>query len=132
MTKNYFSLFSIALLYSCTPTLNYLGNSYQPTKSVDIYVDESAITKEYTIMGKGYVHSYSESVPESIQQKAISKAKQKGADAVLFKDFFVPVAPSRTRSKKDSSGGITVSINNTTPLQSASPEVVVFFLKYKE
>jgi hypothetical protein len=133
MTKIYIYLLSIALFTSCTPTLNYLGNSYEPTKSVDVYVDESAITKEYTIMGKGYVHFYSEAVPESIQQKAISKAKQKGADAVLFKDYFVPVAQtqSRTRTKKDSTGGVTVSISNPTQVQNASPEVVVYFLKYK-
>lgn len=130
MTKIYISFLSLALLTSCSPTLNYLGNSYQPTNAVDVYVDETAIAKEYTIMGKGYVHFYSGAVPESIQRKAISKAKQKGADAVLFKDYFVPVAQTQTRTKKDSSG-VTISINNPAQVQAASPEVVVFFLKYK-
>ncbi|HEV7331207.1 MAG TPA: hypothetical protein VGN63_09220 [Flavisolibacter sp.] len=131
MTKIYLCLLSASLLSSCTPTISYLGNTYQPTKDVDVYVDESAISKEYTIMGKGYVESLIGTISEKIQKKAINKAKQKGADAVLFKDYFVPATQSQTRTRKDSSGGITVSINNPTPVQSASPEVIVFFLKYK-
>ncbi|MBB1286952.1 hypothetical protein HRH25_21395 [Flavisolibacter sp. BT320] len=131
MTKIYACILSVSLLTSCGTKINYLGNSFEPTKAVDVYVDEDAISKDYTIMGKGYVSTYSSSIPESVQRLAVSKAKQKGADAVLFKDFFVPETPSSTRSKKDSSGRITVSINNPTPVQSVSPEVVVYFLKYK-
>ena len=82
-------------------------------------------------MGKGYVFHYGHTIPESLQKKAISKAKQKGADAVLFKDVFLPVTTAPTRSKKDSSGGITVAITPSLPASSASAEMVVFFLKYK-
>ena len=131
MTKIYTYLFSAYLLSPFAPTINYLGNTYEPTKSVDVFVAESAIAREYTIMGKGYVRTYMYSISESIQQKAVDKAKQKGADTVLFKDYFVPLEQSQTRSKKDSSGNVTVSINNPPPLPSAAPEVIVFFLKYK-
>jgi hypothetical protein len=130
MTKFYLLFATVILLTSCSPRINYLGNSFQPTSNVDVYVDEGAISKDYTIMGKGYVRAYSYSIPESVQRKAITKAKQKGADAVLFKDYFVPVVSSATRSKKDSSGGISVSVNHTMPA-SVSAEMVVLFLKYK-
>lgn len=131
MTKFYLLFASVSLFSACSPTLNYLGNSFQPTQNVDVYVDESSISKDYSIMGKGYVFHYGHTIPESLQKKAITKAKQKGADAVLFKDVFLPVTTSPTRSKKDSSGGITVAINPSLPASSASAEMVVFFLKYK-
>ncbi len=120
----------VLLFSSCAPQINYLGNTFEPTKNVDVYVDESAIARDYTVVGKGYVRTFAYSVPESIQRKAIAKARQKGADAVLFKDYFVPVTQPVTRTKKDSTRNLTVSIN-TPPVQSAEPEVVVLFLKYK-
>ena len=131
MTKIYTAIVLIVVFSSCSPRISYLGNTFPPTEKVDVFVDESAITREYTIVGKGYVRSVSYAVPESLQRKAISKARQKGADAVLFKDYLVPVSQPSTRSKKDSTGNVTVSIGATVPVQTASPEVVVYFLKYK-
>jgi hypothetical protein len=132
MIRIYTCLLPLFFLLSCAPKINYLGNSFQPTNKVDVYVDESAISRDYTIVGKGYVRTYVYSVSESIQKKAVNKAKQKGADAVLFKDYFVPTSPQVTRNKKDSSGNLTVSITNPAPALSVTPEIVVLFLKYKD
>lgn len=131
MTKFYLLFATVGLLSSCSPRINYLGNSFQPTQNVDVYVDEGSISKDYSIMGKGYVSHYGHTIPESVQKEAITKAKQKGADAILFKDFFLPVTSSSAKNKRDSSGGIMVSINPSLPVSSASTEMVVLFLKYK-
>jgi hypothetical protein len=125
-----YSLFLAAVLItSCGPTISYNGNNYQPTGSVDVFVDEGTIPKEYTVVGKGYVHFYGSKVPESIQNKAIAKAKSKGADAILVKDYYAPL----------SSEGIAEALqkNNSTkkrqPLTptNQSAEIVILFLKYK-
>lgn len=129
MVKIYSLLFSAMLLASCGPSISYIGSSFSPTKTVDVYVEESAIPKDYTVVGKGYVHYFRDAVPESLQTRAVAKAKQKGADAILVKDYFLPLSqPGLTTTfRKDSSAGGVLTI---AP-QVASSEVVVLFLKYK-
>lgn len=130
MVKIYFLVFSAILLASCGPSISYIGNSYSPTSNVDVYVDETAIPKDYTVVGKGYVHYYRSAVPESLQSRAVAKARQKGADAILVKDYFVPVTQSSgltTTVRKDSAARSVLAL---APQVSTS-EVVVLFLKYK-
>lgn len=129
MTKSCFLLFICFVVVSCAPTLGYVGSTYNPTERVDVYVDESSIPVQYTVFGKGYVRSYRDPRPEMVQSKAIAKAKQKGADAILIKDYFLPAPGVSTTYKRDSSGKGSVSIGNTVVPQSS--EFVVFFLKYK-
>jgi Icc-related predicted phosphoesterase len=99
---------------------------------VDVYVDESAVTNPYKIIGKGYVKSYPFTKVEEIQEKAILKAKEKGADAVLIKDYYVPNtgAAINTSMRTDSIGKGTVSIGQTTVQQTGSSGFNILFLKY--
>ena len=129
MTKIYVALLTAFALTSCGPSISYIGSTSNPTKNVDVYVEESAIPKEYTVVGKGYVRYFRNAVPESLQTKAISKARQKGADAILVKDYYVPLNnPGITTSvRKDSSGRGVLTI---AP-QTLSSEVIVLFLKYR-
>ncbi len=74
-------------LASCVTWVGYVGSSFDPTRNVDVYVDRSAIDKSFTIVGKGYVqYAFLGGSPESIQRKAMKKAKANGADAVLIED----------------------------------------------
>ncbi len=129
MIKIYFTLLPVLAFASCASTLNYIGSSYTPTEKIDVFVDEAAIPKNYTIVGKGYVRNRTWSTPENIQTKAIAKAKQKGADAVLIKDYYVPVV--NTSVQTDSSGKGRLSIGNAVVPQTSAPEFIVWFLKYK-
>lgn len=132
MIKIYFALLPVLGFASCASTLNYIGSSYTPTEKIDVFVDEAAIPKNYTIVGKGYVRNRTWSTPENIQTKAIAKAKQKGADAVLIKDYYVPVIPVvNTSVQTDSSGKGRLTIGNAVVPQTSAPEFIVLFLKYK-
>ncbi|HWI93370.1 MAG TPA: hypothetical protein VNT20_18955 [Flavisolibacter sp.] len=97
------------MLSSCGPYLNYLGSSQPPTKNVDVYVDAAAIKHSYTIIGKGYmeygVGDFTKSRIEKMQTRAIEK-KAKGADAVLFQDYYFKDndASIQTVTKADSVG----------------------------
>jgi len=131
----YYALLFIALS-SCGSHLNYLGNSYTPTKKVDVYVDASAIKNPYTIIGKGYmeygVGVYSKSRIEKMQAKAIAKAKTKGADAILFQDYYFKENGTsiQTVTKADSVGKSLVSVQtgNISPIISSRTDIL--FLKY--
>lgn len=132
MLKHYFYLILLLLFLSCTK-INYVGNSYDPTFKIEVFVDEGAIKRKYDVVGKGYVRSVTTMpTPEKIQTKAVEKAKQKGADAILIKDYLVPSTGINTTVRTDSVGKGVISIGNTTVKQASSPEFVVLFLKYTE
>ncbi len=114
---------------SCGPTISYLGSSYGPTQTVDVFVEENAIAKSYTVIGKGYVNYYRNGVPESLQAKAVSKAREKGADAILIKDYFIPVSTTGlgVAGLHDTVGRAMLAL---AP-QTASSGVMIVFLKYQ-
>jgi hypothetical protein len=127
-----------ALLFfasSCATRLHYIGNSFTPSRQVDVFVDPSSIAKPYTIVGKGYIKEGvgSPNYIKRIQPLAINKAKQKGADAVLIQDYYTPgAADLHTLLRTDSVGRGTVTVGNTTVQQASFQNFTVLFLKYKE
>ena len=132
MIKIYFTLFPVFVFTSCASSINYIGSSYSPTEKIDVFVDEAAIPKNYTIVGKGYVRNRTWSTPENMQTKAIAKARQQGADAVLIKDYYIPVIPVvNTSIQTDSSGKGRLTIGNAVVPQASAPEFIILFLKYK-
>src|SRR5687768_11781009 len=92
MSKLYAYLPALLILTSCASKISYVGTTYNPTEKVDVFVDEGAIKRTYSIVGKGYVRgSTALAKPERIQSNAIATARQKGADAILIKDYYLPV-----------------------------------------
>lgn len=134
MQKHYISLALLVFLTSCASGIRYVGSSYMETSDVDVFVDESAVKQSYDIVGKGYVRNNNLANPERIQKKAINKAKEKGADAILLKDYYVPAVATalQTNSRQDSSGRtLTTNTNAAIPVATSS-EIVGLFLKYKK
>ena len=141
MKKIYIACIILVPFTSCYPTrlnFHYVGDKKTPTGKVDVFVDASAIKKEYTIIGKGYseiIHNFKRKLySEKILDAAIAKAKQNGADAVFFKETFIFSQGTNisTNGRVDSVGKGVVSVSNTT----VSPTVGYFhneilFLKYK-
>lgn len=138
MQKLYIVVF-ISVLQSChTTQLEYIGSSSTPTQQVDVYVDEKAITRSYTIIGKGYQTATPWMVNKkaALQAAAIAAAKKNGADAVFFKDEFIPSPGSQfnshTQTKTDSTGKTMVLAASTsiTPTYGYWSNEILF-LKYK-
>ena len=133
MKKIYFSFCSVLLFLSCATRVDYIGNAYAPSGQVDVYVVKDAIKKQYEVMGKGYVrmgtafNSY-----ESIQKKAVAKAKQKGADAILVEDYFVLSTDSdiATSFIKDSSR-TAISVGGVQAHPSIGSGFQILFIRYK-
>lgn len=134
MFKIYSILILSVLLASCySAQVHYMGSSYNPTRKIDVYVDASAIKKPYTVIGKGYTNNIYERALERVQDNAIVKAREKGADAVLFNEVFIlrdGTSISGT-SKADSIGKslVTVSQAYVSPVVSSRREIL--FLKYQ-
>jgi hypothetical protein len=134
MQKNLLFVFSILNFISCSTSINYLGSSSAPTSQVDVYVNEAAIKKAYDIVGKGYVNYgiVNNKTVEKIQNKAIDKAKQKGADAVLIKDYFIPNTGTsiNTTTRRDSIAKGVITERNTAVQSTGSSGYTILFLKY--
>ena len=130
MLKHYFCSLLILLFLFCTK-INYVGNSYDPTNNIEVFVDEGAIKRKYDVVGKGYVQNTT-TTPEKIQIKAIEIAKQRGADAILIKDYLVPYTGVNTRVRTDTLDKAIINVGNTIVRHGSSPEFVVLFLKYTE
>jgi hypothetical protein len=75
---------------------------------------------------------YSKSRIDKMQEKAIKKAKAKGADAILFQDYYFKEngASIQTVTKADSVGKSLVSAQtgNISPIISSRTDIL--FLKY--
>lgn len=136
MLKLYSLIVAASIFSSCGVSVSYLGNAYDKTSRVDVYVDPSAIKKPYTVMGKGYEErlvGYRYSV-EKIQERAIAKAKEKGADAILFQDYYLQHAgtaySTSTTVKVDTINRTVVTSGNGQSGPVVSTGRHILFLKY--
>jgi len=86
-------LFLLILLSACT-TFDYVGRSYTPTVQVDLYLDPADIDRPYEVMGMANVRDRGFANFERLQERAMSEARKKGADAVLIEFMDEAVVPS--------------------------------------
>ena len=79
----------ILLMTSCGPTIHYLGEEYQRTRSVEVYYDENRIDEPYTVIGRMTNDQDKDYEPDQIRERMIREAKKVGADALVFTDLEV-------------------------------------------
>lgn len=135
--KKIYTVILSGFLFSCTASkIDYVGSKSSPTDKIDVYVDEKTIVRPYDVVGKGYERPNWKGVirKERILEMAITKAKQNGADAVFFKEMYIPAAGTNvsTHSRTDSLGKniITNSSTAISPVYGYWHREVLF-LKYK-
>jgi hypothetical protein len=77
--------FTILILFviGCA-SVKYVGKSYNPTNSVDVYYSEKEINKEYEVMGHAVASGGLFVTDNRIHEKLIEEAKIKGADAIVI------------------------------------------------
>lgn len=132
MKKLYFSLLPLLFATACATRVAYVGSSYAPTKKVEVFVSQQSVNKPFDIIGKGYAHTpVSFTNEEKIQRKAVEKAKQKGADAVIIEDYFVLATDNSvtTSAVRDSSRNVNFSSAPAHP--SVTSGFQILFIKYK-
>ncbi len=88
MFKKNFILSSVFILLTLLAigcaSVEYVGKSFDPTTSVDMYFAEKDIEKDYTVIGHAIGIGEFGASTEKIQKELIEEAKRKGADAVLI------------------------------------------------
>lgn len=131
MKKLYFSFFPF-LLTACATQVDYIGATYAPSQQVAVFVSKDAVKKDYEVIGKGYARMGSPMGSiEKIQKKAVSKARQKGADAVIIEDYFVLQQDNSitTALRSDSSSLLSIAGGGSHPTIASGFQIL--FIRYR-
>ena len=64
--------------------IDYLGDSYTPTSHVDVYFSEEDVTEGYLVIGHATADGGD---TEALQETLIEKARDNGADGIIFEGF---------------------------------------------
>lgn len=94
LEKNYILRLLVGILFSvmlpgCGPTIHYLGDTHAPTSTLDLYYDAKEIKKEYRVIGRMTNDQFINYNVEYLKKQMIKKAKQVGADGIIFSDLSV-------------------------------------------
>ena len=78
------SVFLLSTLFAggCA-SVKYVGESFEPTTTVDLYFSKESIENEHKVIGHALGSSFFRSNDE-IQKKLLEEAMRRGADAVLI------------------------------------------------
>ena len=134
MKHMYTALVLSTIFTSCAMRIDYLGTASAPTDNVDVYVDQSAIKRPFTIIGKGYPRELGSAFnsTDKLQRKATEIARKKGAHAILFQDYYVQQEGSKffSTSRIDSVGKGVVATTTGSVSPAISTGRTIFFLRY--
>ena len=84
----------VALFAVGCADVNYVGNSFNPTTTVDVYFSKEEIETDYTVMGHALGSGAWGASYDKIQEKLIKEAQNRGADAILITGLgqtYVPI-----------------------------------------
>ena len=103
--------------------VDYLGDSYTPTPHVDVYFSEDDVTEDYLVMGHATADGGD---TEALQETLIEKARDSGADGIIFEGFDRVETGEQTIANDIGNTSI-VNTNTTSVLQ-----VKAIFIKYNK
>ena len=68
-------------------TIDYVGQSYQPTTQVDLYFSEADVRREYQVIGQVVATGDQFLSAARLQERMVAQARKAGADAVIIVSF---------------------------------------------
>lgn len=132
--RKIYSPFVCILFFSCASKIHYVGQVSPSTKKiVDVYISEGSIKRNYELIGQGYLNVWAARLkPDKIQKLAEETGMEKGADAIIITDYFIPNTGQSISStyKTDSVGKAIITTGNTTISPLSSSGFRIFFVKY--
>jgi len=105
----FFTVVSVALLCAACVNTDYVGKSYTPTTSVDVYYNMSDVTRSHEVMGKITAEAMEGWDSNAMVAELQKQAMARGADAIVIENVHTET---------------TGSTSTTTGNSSAKPEYV--------
>lgn len=123
-----------AFLSGCAKT-SYVGKTYSPTLSVDLFMDESGLTRPYEVMGQISIDGETLVSADKMQEKMMEEAKARGADAVLiegYEEIYTGSSTSTNASTSTDKKGNQHFHGNSYTSQTKHKILKAKFLKYTD
>jgi hypothetical protein len=123
-----------AFMSGCAKT-SYVGKTYAPTDNVDLFLDETSVTRPYEVMGQVSIDGESLVSTDKLQQKMLEEAKARGANAVLIEDYkeiYTDSSTSTNASTSTDKKGNQHYHGNSYTSQSKRKILKAQFLKYTD
>jgi len=133
ITKLSLIALAVLLTVSCTK-IDYVGKSYAPTVTVDVYFSLEDIKGNYEVMGHLTATAGEFTSSEKMQEKIIEKAREKGADAVVILglDHYIKDGGSSWSETTETDGNKTTTSGSQSSSTEEMKEITARFIKYKE
>jgi hypothetical protein len=128
---------AVMLTVSCTK-IDYVGKSYAPTVTIDVYFSLEDIKGNYEVMGHLTATAGEFTSSEKMQEKIIEKAREKGADAVVILglDHYIKDGGTSwsetTETEHTDDGKKTTTTGSQSSNTEEMKEISARFIKYKE
>lgn len=119
------------VLTSCSVALNYVGKSYAPTGRPELFFSWNEVSREYETMG------YVDAVPinlgtiEKAQTAIEKKARECGADAIVFENPFDRALTLTEKIDPDAAGSEKRTVMATGSTARGASSLRATFIKYK-
>ena len=140
MKKAFLLFTALFLLNGCSTTsVDYVGNTYPPTTSADVYYSKQDIHQSYTVMGKMIMSAEEGTTSQQLQQQILTTAESKGADGVLITSFKKVNVGANTDYMGEDFGWDDIGIGGfwegfgpgaATTEYIQDLQIIAFFLKY--
>jgi hypothetical protein len=123
----------IAVTSCSKSSFDYLGKSYPPTASPEIFMRDQDVRQDYEVMGKVTAEVPYNKKLKYIQNKVMNLAGEQGADGVIFSDVEIRRTGYTSASGGASTGGRRVRAggNVSKVNDSEVKHVEAVLIKYK-
>lgn len=128
-------LFLAPLIFAVACTnIKYIGDSYPPTISVDVYFSENDVERDYKVMGHLNASAAEFVSVDKMVEDIKKKAMEKGADGIIILGLEEDVVSESTNysSTTETKGNKTTESAQTTTSTSKENKIKATFIKYKD
>lgn len=120
------------LLTSCSVALNYVGKTYAPVAEPELFFSWADVSRPYETMGYADAAPINFGTVEKAQAAIEKKARECGADAVVFVDINNPGLTMTEQVTPNAAGGETRTVTTTHNTSLGSSVLKATFIKYKK
>ena len=130
-------LATLALLATSCATLDYVGETADPTSQVDLFFDEADVPRRYRVMGQMLASGDQFISAGRISERILAQAREKGADGVIILGIArVPLHKEQVyreteTESKDENEKKTVKTGGVQDITILGTEIKALFIKYR-
>jgi hypothetical protein len=123
------------LIAGCA-TVDYVGESYSPTKHVDVFFAEKDVPRQYRVIGQVLASGDQFVSASALHTKLVARAREKGADGVIVLDVSrkpIVAAEEVTETTKitEHLDGRTIEKTSAASAPADHSEIKALFIRYK-